>query len=295
VPGGALAKISYFVIMQDPAIKDDIFSSAVGAIDEGDIPALQQIVSTHPRLLAERLINSGEGYFKDPYLLYFVADNPIRTDRLPANIVAITKLLIDALKTNNIASLQEQLDYTLGLVSTGRIPHECGVQIALIDLLLDEGAAPGNALGALANGNIDAARHLVQRNAPLTLATATGLGSIDDIQRLAPTASPEEKLTALAVAAFYGKPNLIGLLLTIGADPNGYPDGGGFHSHGTPLHQAVASGSLASVKLLVEAGAGLTAKDKIFSGTPLGWAGYLQREEAAKDYTPIIDYLEGRQ
>jgi len=280
--------------MKNSDFQDIIFRSAVEAIDKGDIPALQQLVASHPRLLSERLTTTGEGYFKDPYLLYFVADNPIRVDRLPANILAVTKWLIDALRADGVPNLQQQLDYTLGLVSTGRIPRECGVQIALIDLLINEGAAIGNALGALANGNVDAARHLVERGEELTLAVATGLNSIGDIKRLAPTAGSKEKLTALTVAAFYGKADLVSLLLAPGADPNGYPDGDGFHHHGTPLHQAVASCSVTCVKLLVEAGADLTVKDKIYSGTPLDWALYLQREDS-KDYAPIIAYLEGLQ
>jgi Ankyrin repeats (3 copies) len=285
----------YFTMVQNST---NIFLSAVEAIDKGDIPALQQLITSHPRLLDERLITTDEGYFKDPYLLYFVADNPIRIPRLPANIAAVTKLLINALKSINVTSAQQQLDYTLGLVATGRIPRECGVQIALLDLLIDEGAAVGNGLGALANGNLDAARHLVQRGSVLTLAVATGLDQVGDIKRLAPTAGPEEKRTALAVAAFYGKADLIDLLLTIGADPNGYPGGDGFHHHATALHQAVSSGSLATVKLLVDAGADLTAKDKIYDGTPLGWALHMQRGEdgaVVHDYAPIIAYLEGHQ
>jgi len=289
----------------------NIFLSAVEAIDKGDIPALQQLIASHPPLLDERLVTGEEGYFKDPYLLYFVADNPIRHPRLPANITEVTKLLVNALKSIHVTSAQQQLDYTLGLVATGAIPRECGVQIALLDLLIDEGAAvgdaaAGNALSALANGNPDAARHLIQRGSQLTLPIAAGLGQVGDIKRLAPTASPEEKRTALAVAAFYGKADLIDLLLALGADPNGYPKVVGFHHHGTPLHQAVSSGSLAAVKLLVAAGADLHAQDKIYDGTPLDWALYMQREAdgalvpdnasiVAHDYAPIIAYLEGRQ
>jgi hypothetical protein len=294
--------------MKNSDIQDIIFRSAVEAIDKGDIPALQQLVAAHPRLLNEKLTTTNEGHFKDPYLLYFIADNPIRVDLLPINIVAVTAWLIDALRAAGVPGLQQQLDYTLMLVSSGRIPRECGVQIALIDLLINEGAAVGNALGALANGNIEAARHLVDRGSELTLAVATGLDSIGDIKRLAPTAGNNEKSTALAVAAFYGKADLVSLLLSLGADPNRYPDGDGFHHHGTPLHQAVASGSLTCVKLLAEVGADLTIKDKIYSGTPLDWALYLQTEESkttqttvdgttatVNNYAPIVDYLRGRQ
>lgn len=55
----------------------------------------------------------------------------------------------------------------------------------------------------------------------------------------------------------------------------------GFHPHGTALHHAVDSGSLETVKVLVETGAGLGTKDRIYDGTPLDWAEHLQRTEIA--------------
>src|SRR6202007_2542928 len=108
------------------------------------------------------------------------------------------------------------------------------------------------------------------------------------------------QLTAFTVAAFYGKTDIIALLLNMGIDPNGYPDGGsGFHSHATPLHQAVSSGSLDAVKLLTEAGAKLDIRDKIYDGTPFDWAEYMQRDEnfdaaARVNYKLIAEYLEGK-
>src|SRR4029450_9321085 len=95
--------------------------------------------------------------------------------KLPKNIVAVTKTVIEALRKNAADSFQEQIDYTLALVATGRIPRESGVQIEWIDLLIDAGATPGNGIGALAHGNIDAANHLIKRGGKLTLATAVGL------------------------------------------------------------------------------------------------------------------------
>jgi ankyrin repeat protein len=61
------------------------------------------------------------------------------------------------------------------------------------------------------------------------------------------------------------------LLLDAGEDPNRYnPDGN--HSHSTPLHQAALAGHEAVVRLLVERGARLDIKDRIYDSTPLGWA-----------------------
>jgi ankyrin repeat protein len=133
------------------------------------------------------------------------------------------------------------------------------------------------------------------------LPAAVGLNRMNDVKRMAPSAKPGELLIALTVAAFYGKTDMIAYLLSIGADPNSSPENGeGFHSHATPLHQAVSSGSIAAVKLLVEAGAKLDARDKIYDGTPFDWAEYMQREEgvdetARKSYFVIEAYLREKE
>ena len=285
--------------MKNPPITDTLFQRAIEAIDSGNIAALEDLITQHPSLVKERLQNNEEGYFKDPYLVWFVADNPIRNSKLPANIVAVTRLLIDAVKREEPGTYQHQIDYTLGLVVTGRIPRECGVQIALMDMLIDAGATPGGGMGAFAHGNIEAGRHLIDRGGELTLGAAVCLERIDDIERLGVIAGPAEKLTALTAAAFYGKADMIRLLLAMGADPNGYPESNsGFHSHATPLHQAVQSGSLDAVKLLVEAGAGLDAADNIYNGTPLGWARHMQTDDyydepAKRNFALIAEYLQG--
>jgi peptide-methionine (S)-S-oxide reductase len=256
-----------------------LFQNAVDAIDSGDIATLENLISTHPDLVRNRWQGYGEGYFKAPYLLWFVPDNPIRTEKLAGNIAGITSLLIQAVKRESPETAQNQLDYALGLVVSGSIVRKARVQIALMDLLIDAGAAIGDAVDALANGNIEAAQHLLDRGARLTLTAAICLDRTDDIDRLATVAGSDEKMKALTAAAFYGKADQVKRLLALGAEPNGYPDpASGFHAHATPLHQAVSSGSIETVKLLVEAGADLNARDKEYEGTPVGWADYLQRD-----------------
>ena len=122
---------------------DPLFTEAVAAIDAGDITLLESLLEQQPALLRERAGYPAEGYFKKPYLLWYVADNPIRIDKLPANIIEITRSFIRFIASNAPGSMQEQLDYALGLVATGRIPRECGVQIEMMDLLIDAGAKPG--------------------------------------------------------------------------------------------------------------------------------------------------------
>ncbi len=265
--------------MKNEDIKDPLFRKAVEAIDGGDLHLLEELIVQHPSLVINRLDYSAGGYFKNPYLLWFIADNPIRHKKLPTNIIAITSLLLNAVRHNTPGTFQLQIDYTLGLVVTGSVPRECGVQIALIDLLIDEGAVPGKGHSALAHGNIGAAQRLIERGGELTLATAISLNRTDDIVSLAKKSTAADRETALVAAAFFGKPEMIAFILKLGVNVNAYPDpSDGFHSHATALHQAVFSGSIASVKILTEAGADLTAKDLIYGGTPLQWATYMQTE-----------------
>jgi len=73
------------------------------------------------------------------------------------------------------------------------------------------------------------------------------------------------------LAAQHGHTKVVRLFLDAGEDPNRYnPDG--YHSHSTPLHQAVCASQIDVVKLLVEQGARLDIRDTIHQGTPLGWA-----------------------
>ena len=79
--------------MEDFVINNPLFREAVEAIAKGKLEVLQQLLTTHPELVGMRLDNPTEGYFQQPYLLWFVADNPIRHGKLPANIVAICALI----------------------------------------------------------------------------------------------------------------------------------------------------------------------------------------------------------
>jgi len=256
---------------------DTIFLQAIAAFDSGNAATLIDIITKHSSLIQNRIQNNTDGYFKDPYFLWFIADNPIRTGKLPVNILEITSVLLQVIKTEAADTFQYQIDYALALVASGSIPRECGVQIAMIDLLIDAGASPDAAMAALTHGNLEAAKHLLDRGGVLNLTLAVCLERADDINRLADVAAPDDKITALAAAAFYGNEPTVKALLERHIDPNGFPPvDSGFHSHATPLHQAVSSGSLACIKLLVQAGARLDVRDKIYNGTPLEWASHLR-------------------
>jgi hypothetical protein len=289
--------------MKTSDIADPLFLQAVNALDSGDLVTLESLLQAHPRLVTERLNTPNEqGYFKHPYLLWFVADNPIRNEKLPENIVAVTRLLLKHVRQKAPKNFQEQVDYTLGLVVTGLIPKECGVQVAMTDLLISEGASPADPLSAIAHGNPEIARYLVEKEAKVSLSTAICLGLSEQVETLSKNAKPDDLQEALVAAAFQGNVQAIRHLFNLGAEPNTYIDkekSPSFHSHGTALHQAVFSGSMEAVKVLIEAGARTDLKDKIFGGTPIGWAEHMASESKADEdkrlqYLQIAEFLRGQ-
>ena len=287
---------------------DALFQQAVSAIDAGDVTALDRLLRAHPQLVRDRLDAPGdwlrdtvgkalERFFERPYLLWFVAEDPVRRGKLPPNIAAVTQVMIDVAQRERVASLQEQLDYALRLVAWSWIARECGVQIALIDVLVDAGANPaGYPDDALVNKNFAAAAHLVARGAPLTLATALSLERYDDARRLLASTSPRQRQFAFILAALNGRAEGLRLMIAAGVDVQAVSHD--LYSHAPALHHAVWSGSLEAVQVLVAAGGDLKRRDSIYDGTPLGWAEYAAREHAGdavqqQRYREIVAYLEG--
>jgi peptide-methionine (S)-S-oxide reductase len=103
---------------------DALFRQAVAAIDAGAVPALARVLAEQPRLVWERLTTPGEwlrsqigpalqGSFKDPYLLWFVIEDAVRTGRLATNVAAIAHTIVTAATSAGAADLQHQLDSPL--------------------------------------------------------------------------------------------------------------------------------------------------------------------------------------
>jgi hypothetical protein len=292
----------------DSASLDARFREAVAAVDAGNIERLEQLITATPDLVRERLASPGawlrdkvgaalNGFFQRPYLLWFVAEDPVRNGTLPGNVAAVAQAIIDAARRENASNLQEQLDYALTLVSWSWIARQHALQLDLIDVLVDAGAAlDGNQNNALVNGNFAAAEHLVKRGASLTLEVALCLGRWSDVDRLLPITSAREKQFAFVLSALHGQTDALRRLIAAGVDLNA--PSAGLYPHGTPLHHAVSSGSLDAAKLLVDAGADLDAKDHAWGGTPLGWAEYYvaggQGDQPDKQYAQIAAYLRER-
>ena len=166
----------------------------------------------------------------------------MRNGTLPDNIADVARTIIDAARRDPKANLQEQLDYALSLVSWSWIARERGVQLELIDVLVDAGADfDGNQNNALVNGNFAAAEHLVKRGANLTLAVALCLGWWNDVDRLLPTVNDKQKQFAFVLAALHGNAEALRRMVAAGADLNAPAQ---LYSHGTPLRVGSSETSL---------------------------------------------------
>lgn len=265
------------------------FERAVEAVTAGDVATLRALLREAPGLVRERSARRHRAT-----LLHYLGANGVEghRQRTPPNAVEVAELLLDAgAEVDALADMYDQQCTTLSMLVSSSPPAAAGVQVALTELLLERGAAlesgPGSkwqsALAtALVFGFVDVAEALARRGARVdVLATAAGLGRREEAVRLLPTADPESRHAALALAAQLGHVDVVRLLLDAGEDPDRYnPEGQ--HSHATPLHQAVAGGHQAVVRLLVERGARLDQRDTIYDSTPLGWAVYLEKTEIAE-------------
>src|SRR3984957_15003356 len=121
-------------------IEDATFRRAVELLDTGEIAGLRAHLNQNPKLAQQHVVFEGGNYFRDPTVLEFIAENPVRHGTLPANIIEVTKVILDA------GPSQSARDETLMLVSTGSVARECRVQLPLIDLLCQYGADANSAL-----------------------------------------------------------------------------------------------------------------------------------------------------
>ena len=269
------------------------FEAAVEAVIDGDIATLTKSLREDPALVHAR--SARVTHFDPPVhgatLLHYLAANGVEgyRQRSPKNASEVAKVLLEAgADPNALCSLYGSQCTTMALLVSSTPPDQAGVQVALVDVLVDYGAsiAPageGNWTSpietALVFGKHDAARALVRRGAPIdTVAAAAGLGRIDDVRRMLATASAEDRHRALALASQLGHADIVSMLLDAGEDPNRF-NPPGTHSHSPPLHQAIAGGHFNVVKLLIDRGARLDIKDTIYKGTPLAWADYCGKPE----------------
>lgn len=259
-------------ILDRPVIRDAGFRAAVDAIHAGNVAELRRLLDAEPRLLAERIRepecyrrSERAQYFLDPKLIWFIANNPPLTDTMPANMPDIARAMIRRGVT------QADLDATLGLVMTSSSARQNGLQITLVDVLVDAGAraAPQDMLGVLAHGETEAVEHLIAGGMALTAPIAAALDRRDVLPELLGTVAQADIDAALDLAVINNRTEAARLALRAGANPDRFSSQ---HGHSQPLHQAALHDNVAMLEMLVAAGARPDAVDTLWGGTPLGWA-----------------------
>lgn len=283
------------------------FESAADAIVDGALARLEAQLHANPGLAHAR-----SGRIHRATLLHYVAANGIEDyrQRTPPNAVDVARCLLAAgADVDAPGDMYGPGATTLGLVASSVHPARAGLQNALIDTLLDAGAAIDGLAGgwtplgaALANGRGDAARHLADRGARLdTVATAAGAGRLDRVKALlesqpdvaseagsaagAARASTDQLSLALSWASLYGHDDVVAYLLDRGQDPAVLDRSGQ-----SALHLAVHAGQLSTIDLLIRRGAPLEVRN-VYGGTALGQAIWSAHNDGPGDYPQVVERL----
>jgi ankyrin repeat protein len=270
----------------------DDLELAADAVVNGDLATLESLVRKNPELIRARSRRVHRAT-----LLHYVAANGVEDfrQRTPKNAVAIARFLLEA--GSEVDAVAETYDgghwqTTMNLLVSNAHPAGAGLMPALVDVLVDYGAAT-NGVGddespmmtALDFGYGDAAETLAKRGARVdNVVTAAALGRLDLVRRfvldkraLAPGVplvaprwrnlpdDPTQHIElALVWACKFARADVAEFMLDIGVDPaskDGYDM--------TPLHWSAPNGMIGVVRRLLSLGAPLEALNR-WEGTVLG-------------------------
>ncbi len=273
------------------------FELAADAIVAGDALTLKRLLRENPELIRQRSTRVHRAT-----LLHYVGANGFEDYRQksPKNAVEIATILLSAGAEVDAVAETYGKGTTLSLVASSIHPKRAGVQIALLETLLDAGAAvdgiPGGSspvISALHNGRGEAAEFLANRGALLDLEGAAGVGRLDQVKSffdedrsLKATATKAQMESGFLWACEYGRNDVVDFLLQRGADVRAQSNTGL-----TGLHWAVVGGKLATIKLLLERGVPLDAKN-VYGATAFGqalWSAF--NGDSGTDYVPVIEML----
>lgn len=280
------------------------FESAADSIISGDALTLERLLREDPNLIRARSTRE-----HNATLLHYISANGVENFRqqTPRNAVEIADILLRAgAEVDANAAVYRGTCTTLELVATSTHPQQAGVQHALIEKLLDYGAAvdaapggPGMVRHCIANGCPEAAELLASRGARLTLEGAAALGRLDVVESFFDPDSSLKSLTSDSgdsandqlVAGFlwacaYGQNEVVAFLLNQGVDIAAQSNDGQ-----TGLHWAVIGGHLETIKLLLERKAPLEVTN-MYGGTVLGQTLWSAAHGGDPDvYVKIIETL----
>ena len=123
------------------------FEAAIEAVVDGDLPALEEALRHNPALVRAR--SSRLCFFDPPVmhratLLHYVAANGVEQYRqkTPANAVEVARALLQAgAEPDAVADMYSAECTTMSMLVSSDHPAKAGLQVALVELLLDFGAA----------------------------------------------------------------------------------------------------------------------------------------------------------
>jgi hypothetical protein len=181
------------------------FESAVEAVVNGDLATLNDALRRDGALVRAR--SSRVCCFDPPVhratLLHYVAANGVEAYRqkTPPNAVEIGRTLLEAgAEPDALADMYGADCTTMSMLVSSSHPAEAGLQVPLVELLLDFGAAiegrgtrkwGAPLFTALTFGMTGAAEVLAKRGASVDLPTAAGLGRVEDAARFLKSADAE--------------------------------------------------------------------------------------------------------
>jgi hypothetical protein len=291
---------------------DAEFESAADAVVSGEAVRLRLMLEANPNLVRARSARDHAAT-----LLHYIAANGHEgwRQKTPKNAVEVARLLLDVgAEPDALAHMYGGDATTMDMLVSSVHPHAAGVQVALVDILVDYGAAVN---GVENNGSPLmtafrfhyplAAEALAKRGARVdNVITAAALGMADlvdafitDRGELRPDVplaqvrwprlprDPKVHLGyALTWAATWGRREVVELMLRKGVDPGGKDD------DATALHFAVAHGHMDIARLLLEYGASLEALNS-YGGTVLSGTLWYMRNAAVPgvDYQAIVREL----
>jgi ankyrin repeat protein len=265
--------------------RSSAFERAADAVVTGDLATLDELLLENPALIR---VHSSRTHHAT--LLHYVAANGVEDfrQRTPPNAVAVAERLLAAgADVNAVADTYggDLYQTTMNLLVSSMHPAEAGLQSALVDVLLDHGAAidglDGNGspiLTALAFGYRDAADTLARRGASINhIVIAAAVGRLDLVQRWVLDANtlakdhgpylgpywvhiPDDTKgqieLALVWACKFGRVDVARFLLDIGVSASARDN-----DQMTALHWASARGLLVIIEILLSRGAPLEVRN----------------------------------